>query len=118
MRNLVRVVKVVVPAVVLLVCSLVLSPALTQPTYADCKDLSTCDLITDYVKPTINLLVAVVGIGAVISIIVGGIQYSSSGGNPQKSSAAKDRIRNSVIGLLAFLFLYAMLNFLVPGGVK
>jgi hypothetical protein len=77
----------------------------------------SCDLIKKYINPLITLLSALVGVAVTISIIVGGIQYSSSNGNPQQITAAKTRIRDSVIALLAFFFLYTFLQFLVPGGV-
>jgi hypothetical protein len=76
-----------------------------------------CDLINNYVNPLIDFLSALVGVAVVVSIIIGGIQYSSSGGDPSKVSAAKNRIRNSLIALVVFLFLFGLINFLVPGGI-
>lgn len=76
-----------------------------------------CDLIKKYVNPAITLLTAVFGIIAVISLIVGGIQYSSSGGDPQKVGAAKKRIQNTIVAVIAYFFLYSFLQFLIPGGV-
>lgn len=85
----------------------------------DCTSttVSGCALIRNYIKPFINFLVALVAIAVVISIIIGGVQYSQSAGDPAKVSAAKNRIRNAIIALVTFLFLYAMLNFLLPGGL-
>lgn len=83
----------------------------------NCSTLSKCDLITKYINPLINFLAALVGIAVVISIIIGGIQYGSSAGDPQKVSAAKNRIRNAIVALVTFMFLYALLNFLMPGGL-
>ena len=77
----------------------------------------SCDLISKYIDPLITLLSAAVGLVVVISIIIGGIQYGSSAGDPQKVSAAKNRIRNSIIALVSFIFLYTFLQFLVPGGI-
>ncbi len=59
------------------------------------------------------------GVGLVIigSIIVAGIQYSTSRGNPQATEAAIKRVTNSVIALLIFIFMFAILNFIVPGGM-
>jgi hypothetical protein len=82
----------------------------------DIKKDSGCDLITKYVNPLVNLLSIAFGFIAVISIILGGIQYSTSGGNPQQASKAKQRITQTVIAILAYLFLYAFLQFIVPGG--
>lgn len=65
----------------------------------------------------INFLGGLVGVVVVGSIILGGIQYSMAGDNPQAVGAAKKRIINGLIALLAFLFTYAFLQWLVPGGV-
>jgi hypothetical protein len=86
------------------------------PSSASCNS-SGCDLITEYLQPTINLLSGVVGIIVVISLILAGIEYSTSEGDPQKSAKAKRRITNTLFALIAFFFLYAFLQFLVPGGI-
>jgi len=86
-------------------------------TGGNCANLAHCDLISKYINPFINFLSALVGVAVVISIVIGGIQYGSSAGDPQKVTAAKNRIRNAIIALLTFLFLYALLNFLIPGGL-
>lgn len=59
------------------------------------------------------------GVGLVVigSIIVGGIQYSGSRGDPQATAMAINRIRSSLFALLLFIFAYAMLNYLIPGAV-
>ncbi len=73
--------------------------------------------ILDYIVLFINVLSGIVGVVIAGSLIFAGIQYSSAGSDPQKVSAAKDRIRNSIIALLFFIFMYGFLNYLVPGGV-
>ena len=78
---------------------------------------ASCDLIKTYIDPGITLLSALVGVACVISIISAGIQYTSSGGDPQKAAKAKSRIANTVVALLAYTFLMAFLEFLIPGGV-
>ncbi len=82
-----------------------------------CNSLSQCDLVSRYLNPAINLLSAAVGIVIAISIVIGGVQYGTSAGDPQQAAAAKARIRNAIIALLVFVFLYALLNFLIPGGL-
>lgn len=59
------------------------------------------------------------GVGLVLaaSIIWGGIQYSSSQGNPEATQAAKTRIQNAIIGLVFYLLIFAAVQFLVPGGL-
>lgn len=88
-------------------------PAVTS----GCKSISCNKLITDYVNPTIKLLSALVGIIVAISIVVAGVLYSSASGDPSKVSAAKDRLTNAVIALLAYLFMMGFLQWLLPGGV-
>lgn len=65
----------------------------------------------------INILTAGVGIAALAGIVYGGILYTSSGGNPEQIKKARMVFTNVVIGVLAFGGMYALLNFLVPGGI-
>lgn len=74
-------------------------------------------LFKSYINPIITFLSAAVGVVVVISIIYGSILYSSAGGDPQKVAAARARIRDSIIALIAFLFLWAFLQWLMPGGI-
>lgn len=90
-------------------------PAATSDTcHQDPKN--NCDLIADYLNPTIRLLNIVVGIVAVISIGYAGIQYSMAGGDPQKVAQAKSRLRWTVFALVVYAFLYGFIQFLIPGG--
>lgn len=82
-----------------------------------CKSISCNKLITDYVNPTIKLLSALVGIVVAISIVIAGVQYSSASGDPSKVSAAKGRLTNAILALLAYLFMMGFLQWLLPGGV-
>ncbi len=82
----------------------------------DCNKNNGCDLIGKYLNPAINLLSAIVGIVVVVAIMVGGIQYSSAGGDPQKVAAGRSRIAKALIGLIAYLLFYAFLQFIIPGG--
>lgn len=55
---------------------------------------------TDGVIPKVtNLVTMVVGIGAVVVIIVAGLQYILSTGDPAKTAKSKDAILFAVIGL-------------------
>jgi len=94
-----------------LIAAVVLVPA---PALACSR--SNCDLVATYVNPLINLLSVVFGLIAVASIIMGGIQFSASEGDPQKASRAKNRISNTIVAIFAYALLYGFLEFLVPGG--
>ena len=78
---------------------------------------SNCDLITTYINPAINLLSGLVGVVVVIGLMIGAIEYATSAGNPQKAAKARGRMINSGIALLGFAFLYAFLQWIVPGGI-
>lgn len=86
-----------------------------DPAAAGCTG-DDCNLVRDYGVPIMNFLGAIVGIVVTISIVTGGIQYASSADDPQKVAAAKKRITNSIIALIAYLFLFGFLQWLVPGG--
>jgi hypothetical protein len=83
---------------------------------ADCSK-DRCDFIKKYVNPFIELLSAIFGLIAVISLIMAGIQYSTAGGDSQAVNKAKKRIVNTVLAVVVYFFLYAFLQFIVPGGI-
>lgn len=92
-------------------------PSNPDPAAKQCSGGDCSGLINKYVNPFIRLLGALIGIIVVISLVVGGIQYSASSGDPGKISAAKQRITNSLIALLAYFFLFFFLQWLIPGGI-
>ena len=65
----------------------------------------------------VNGLSAGVGVVVTAVIIVGGVQYSMAGDNPQAVAAAKQRIINGLIALLVFFLIFGFLQWLIPGGV-
>ena len=72
--------------------------------------------IIDMTFGIVRFLSAGVGLVMVGSIVVAGIQYSASAGDPQAAAKAKSRISSTLIALLIFIFSYALLNYLIPGG--
>lgn len=75
------------------------------------------NVIITYLKAIINFLAIGVGIVTAISLVIAGYQFMSSRDNPQAIQAAVNRFWNAVIALILFVFMYAILNFLVPGGL-
>lgn len=73
--------------------------------------------IVDLTFAIIRFLSIGVGILAVGSIILGAIQYSASGGSPETAAKAIERISNTAIALLIYFLIFAILNWIVPGGV-
>ncbi|CAN5658311.1 hypothetical protein BH23PAT2_BH23PAT2_06050 [soil metagenome] len=87
---------------------------------ADCdEDVLTpenCSIIA-YIRLFTDVLSVLVGIVVVMMIVIGGIQYSSAGNNPQAVAGAKKRISQALFALVAYIFMFAFLQWIVPGGV-
>jgi hypothetical protein len=73
--------------------------------------------IFTYMKPIIRFLSVGVGLIIVGVIVVSGIMYITSSGDPQKIQSAKGLIIKAISGLLMYIFLWALLNYFIPGGV-
>ena len=73
--------------------------------------------IVKWLNALTNLVAGVIGVGAILMIVWGGIQYITARDNAQAVQAAKEKIINVLIGLAAFIFLYAFLQWLIPGGI-
>ncbi len=69
------------------------------------------------IQLVIDFLSVGVGIIVVGVIILGGIQYAMAGDSPEAVGKAKQRIINGLIALFAFIFTYAFIQWVVPGGV-
>ena len=65
----------------------------------------------------VNILTAGVGVVALGGIVYGAILYISAGGSSEQVKKAMGIFTNVVIGVVAYAGMYALLNFLVPGGV-
>jgi hypothetical protein len=68
-------------------------------------------------KLAINIMTTGVGILAVGGIVYGSILYTSAGGSSEQTKKAMGIITNVVIGLVAYMLMYAITNFLIPGGL-
>lgn len=70
-----------------------------------------------YINPTVNLLAIGFGIIVTASVVAGGIQIGSSAGDSGKFAKGRSRIINSLLALGGFVFLYAFLQWVIPGGI-
>lgn len=57
------------------------------------------------------------GAAAVIGVVVAGIMYLTARDNESQVAAAKQRLLNTVIGLVAWVVLFSVVNWLIPGPV-
>jgi hypothetical protein len=74
-------------------------------------------LILKYLVNGINVLSAVAGMVIIFSIMFAGFQYMTAQDNSGQIQQARQRIIWAITAMLVFIFMYAMLNFLIPGGV-
>ncbi len=73
--------------------------------------------IYGFLRGIIKFAGGLVGLLVIMMLIIGGIRYITSAGNPKLVAAAKNQIVNAIIGLVLFALMLAILNFLLPGGI-
>ncbi|HSH31424.1 MAG TPA: pilin [Candidatus Saccharimonadales bacterium] len=64
-------------------------------------------------KTVANILIFLVGAIAVLMIIIGGLRYVLSGGDPGGTKSAKDTILYAIIGVVVAILAYAVVNFVL-----
>ena len=64
----------------------------------------------------IDIMSIGIGILGLIGILIFGIQYLTGGGDVNKTTKAKHRLYEIVIGLVAWVVLYSFCEWLMPGG--
>lgn len=71
------------------------------------------DDLNTVVQTIINTVIFVVGMLAVVMIILGGVSYATSQGDPSKVTKAKNTIMYGIIGLVICLLAFAIVNFVL-----
>ncbi len=61
----------------------------------------------------INLLLFIAGAAAVLVIVIGGIRYITSDGDPGAASKAKNTIIFALVGLVIAIMSYSIVNFVI-----
>lgn len=82
------------------------------------EELNTenCEILS-YVVVAINILSALAVLSIIASIVIAGYQYMTARDNSGQIQKAKVRIIWALTALAIFVFMYAILDFLIPGGV-
>ena len=70
--------------------------------------------ITNILTLVVDILTVGIGILAAIGITIVGIQYLTAGGSEEQTRKAKRRMLEIVIGVAAYVVLYALLRWLLP----
>ena len=85
---------------------------------AEIKKYSGCDGGSDanavkVITNVLNAIIAVLGIVAVIFVIVGGVKYMTSAGDPGKVQSAKNTVIYALIGLIVCALAFAIVNLVI-----
>ena len=78
-----------------------------------CGDKKTEDDATGVVKSVLNTVFIWIGIVSTVVVIVGGVFYMLSQGDPGKVARAKNTILYALIGLIVSLLSFAIVNFVL-----
>ena len=63
----------------------------------------------------LNMVFTIIGVVAVIMIVIGGVNYTTSQGDSAKVQKAKNTIMYGIIGLVIVLLSFAIVNFVLSG---
>jgi hypothetical protein len=97
--------------------------AVLQPDGTYCVPLNkTSTNVTDnpivaFLKTVLQFLALGIGIALVGGLSTGGVVYMTARANPQQVQKAEEIIRNAIIGIALYVFMFAIINFLIPGGL-
>jgi Type IV secretion system pilin len=80
------------------------APAGTNPVFA-------------LVEKVITYATGLLGLVLVLMIVIAGLEYVISGGNPEKAKGAKRRIEQAATGFVLFVVMWGVLQVLLPGGI-
>ena len=73
--------------------------------------------IFEVLNIVLTVLTYGVGIAATVGFVIAGFQYLTARDNEGQVAKAKQRMLQIVIGLFLYAMLWALLNFLLPGGL-
>ncbi len=74
--------------------------------------------IEGLLRIVVSVLVYGLGAAAILGIVVAGLQYLTARDNEAQVAAAKKRLFNVVIGLVAWAVMFFILDWLIPGGIN
>lgn len=79
-------------------------------------DISTLPKVnadSDRLQVIFNLILSIMGTVGVLIVVLAGIRYMTSRGNPQETAKAKNAILFSIIGLIVIMLAFVIVNFVV-----
>jgi len=82
----------------------------------DCIGGNGVNPIYAFISIILTFAVGVLGLLMVLMIVIAGLQYVVSNGDPNTTKAARDRIRNVITGFVLFVLMWGILQILLPPG--
>jgi len=73
--------------------------------------------IVAYAIQILKLVNIAFGLFIILMLVITGVQYMTSLGDPGSVKNAKNRLQNTIIALVLYLSMFAILSFLIPGGI-
>lgn len=70
-----------------------------------------------YLRGILMFMAGGVGLAVVGGIVYGAYMYITARGNAAQTQNGQNIIINAIVGLLLFIFMFAILQFLIPGGI-
>ena len=77
------------------------------------KTVGASDDLHGSVGVILNIVYSIIGIVAVVMVVIGGVSYATSQGDPGRLKKAKDTILYGIIGLVIVLMAFAITNFVL-----
>ena len=88
-------------------------PCVLSPGSGVCHYKNTRSSSSTIIKNIVNILLYIVGASAVIMIIISGLKYITSAGNPSGVASAKSTLLYSVVGLAVAMVAYVIVNWVI-----
>lgn len=83
--------------------------------YADCNIPENSGSVIPTVVTVINFAIGIVGIVAVAMMVIAGVGFTTSAGDPAKAKKARDTMLYAVVGLIVAILSWAIVNFVLSG---
>lgn len=85
-------------------------PSTPAPTVRLFNPMAGASTVVDIVNRFIKILMGLVGAGALLMFIYGGIKWMTAGGDAKNVSEAQTILKNSTLGLLLLIFAYSIVS--------
>lgn len=91
-----------------------------EPTDAACTGVAVTGVncgegeegLTSTIEAVINILLFVIGAGAVVMLVIGALRYTLSAGDAQAAASAKNTIMYAIIGIIVAVLAFAIANYI------